>query len=162
MQPEDTYFIRGPRILNENFVIDPHEFVYWNLSYSQAGEDLLVRNMLRSRLKKGYVGFYADLGCYEPRLGSNSYLFYRYGWRGICVDANPLFAPHYALVRPRDVFIHAAVGEEGTGYWAQLPAVAASTVVRTRTEAPAEATGLLELPFLPLKTLFDQIGRAHV
>jgi hypothetical protein len=159
---EDSYFKRGPRVLNDHFTIDPNEFPLWNLSYSMAGEDLVVRALLKGELREGRIGFYADVGCFDARYGSNSYLLYRYGWSGICVDANPKVAPLYGLCRPRDVFVHAAVGEEGTGYWGRMATAAASAVARTQAELPKDCKEILTLPFVPLKKLFDQHKPAAV
>src|SRR5690242_15661552 len=111
MNPEVSSRLLAPRALNGHFTIDPTDFSLWNPSYSMSGEDVMVRSLLKEELKNGYVGFYADFGCFDARYGSNSYLFYRYGWRGICVDGNAKVAAQYAAYRPRDVFINGVVGE---------------------------------------------------
>lgn len=154
---EFQYFKRGPRILNQHFTIDPNEFVLWNLSYSMHGEDLMLRSMLKGELKSGLAGFYVDVGSHDCRYGSNSYLFYRYGWRGVCVEPNPKYASQYPVIRPRDVFLNAAVGEEGPGYWARFKiSDAASRVGRSREEFGPDYDEPIKLSFLPLKTIFDQ------
>src|SRR4051812_40394323 len=76
-------------------------------SYSQDGEDMLIWSLLR-----GTTGTYIDVGAYHPVLYSNTYGLYRKGWKGIVIDANDRFRPLYRLLRPRDRFIHAAVGKE--------------------------------------------------
>lgn len=77
-------------------------------SYSQFGEDAVINALLR-RVKKG---IYVDVGCADPVLYSNTFLFYKKGWSGICIDPNGDFKGRYALMRPRDVFIEAGVGHE--------------------------------------------------
>lgn len=80
-------------------------------SYSQFGEDAIVQ-----ALCKRTRGTYLDIGTYHPVLYSNTYALYRRGWRGVVVDPNVSLAPLYALMRPRDTFITAAVGQkEGSG-----------------------------------------------
>lgn len=154
---ELSFFRRGPRILNNHFTVDPNEFVLWNLSYSMHGEDLILRSMLKERLKSDVPGFYVDIGGFDPRYGSNSYLFYRYGWCGICVEVNPEFADHWTAVRPRDTFINAAIGEAGIGYWAlNKNGAAASEVSRSRDAFGPECHEPVELSFLPLRTLFEE------
>ena len=154
---ELTYFKRGARILNDHFVIDPNEFPLWNLSYSMQGEDLILRNMMKTKLRSGALGFYVDLGSYDCRYGSNSYLFYQYGWRGICVEVNPTLAPHYAVLRPRDVFINSAVGEAGVGYWAEENSSAAcGRVARSAADFGPDFKTPIEIKFLPLKAILDQ------
>lgn len=77
------------------------------LSYSQSGEDLVLDFLT------GYAptGFYVDVGCNHPIRLSNSYRFYRKGWAGICIDANPKFARAFRSQRPRDQFIQACVSD---------------------------------------------------
>jgi hypothetical protein len=84
------------------------EFI--NPAYSISGEDLVLKSMFKHKLKSGVPGFYVDVGCFDPRDASNTYLFYGHGWRGLCIDANPDFTGPYAALRPRDIFVQAAVG----------------------------------------------------
>src|SRR5258707_446701 len=72
--------------------------------YGQCGEDLIVAKVLTDS-----TGFYVDVGCNHPINGSNSYLFYQRGWRGVCIDAVASFGPLFAEARPRDQFVHSAV-----------------------------------------------------
>lgn len=157
-QADDTLFKPGPRILNPHFVIDPAEFPLWNLSYSMFGEDLILRVLLKGKLKSGVPGFYADFGCYDARYGNNSYLFYRYGWRGVCVEANPdpLFKSQYATYRPRDVFINAAVGEAGSGFWSKAPNAPGSRIAMSRDAFGPEDGEPIPLKFLPLSRIFER------
>jgi len=50
-----------------------------------------------------------DVGAAHPVKESNTYHFYRRGWRGVCVDATPGLAPLYRKYRPRDVFVNGYV-----------------------------------------------------
>lgn len=43
---------------------------------------------------------------------SNTYGFYRKGWRGLSIDANPDVAGLFARFRPEDTFVHTAVGQQ--------------------------------------------------
>jgi FkbM family methyltransferase len=54
-------------------------------------------------------GTYLDIGAGNPVVGSNTYHFYRKGWRGIGVDASDYLSSAWRLVRPKDKFIQAAV-----------------------------------------------------
>ena len=47
--------------------------------YPQEGEDLVAARLLGD----GDNGFYVDVGAHHPIGHSNTYLFYRRGWRGI-------------------------------------------------------------------------------
>jgi FkbM family methyltransferase len=75
-------------------------------SYGHQGEDAVVQALL----KNVEHGVYVDVGAYHPTLYSNTYVFYKKGWDGIVIDANKDMAPLYALVRPRDTFVHTAIG----------------------------------------------------
>lgn len=75
-------------------------------SYSQEGEDRVLARLFDSASE----GFYVDVGAHHPMRFSNTYFFYRRGWRGVNIDAMPgsmrLFQKH----RPRDTNIEAGIG----------------------------------------------------
>ncbi len=54
-------------------------------------------------------GFYVEVGSHDPHRFSNTYLFYRRGWRGICIDALPGSAKAFRLFRPRDTAVEIGV-----------------------------------------------------
>ena len=55
-------------------------------TYAQCGEDIVVRFLFNSM--GIYRPSYLELGTYHPILGNNTFLFYRYGSRGVCVEAD--------------------------------------------------------------------------
>ncbi|MEM1408717.1 MAG: FkbM family methyltransferase, partial [Bacteroidota bacterium] len=69
-------------------------------SYSFTGEDRLIESLLKKSIT--YNGFYVDVGCNHPVFLSNTYLFYRRGWRGISIDANANLIKKFRWYRPRD------------------------------------------------------------
>lgn len=74
-------------------------------SYAQEGEDIILLELFRHRP----TGFYVDIGAYHPRRFSNTYRFYRRGWRGINIDATPDSMRVFQRVRPRDINLEIAV-----------------------------------------------------
>ena len=58
---------------------------YRSFTFSQEGEDLLINRILNNKSE----GFFIDIGAHHPIRFSNTYFFYRKGWRGINVDAMP-------------------------------------------------------------------------
>jgi FkbM family methyltransferase len=76
--------------------------------YSQEGEDLVVARVLDDKPN----GFYVDVGAHHPTRHSNTYLFYRRGWRGINIDAAPGSMDEFKRLRPRDINIESLVGLE--------------------------------------------------
>jgi len=88
---------------------------YAALSFAQGGEDLALYKRLKYHVPPDVGGLYVDIGCGAPHHLSNTFLFYSFGWRGVCIDANPDHLEAWAKHRPEDVFICSAVGEaEGT------------------------------------------------
>lgn len=71
------------------------------VSYSQFAEDLLATTLLGYERTDGY---YVDVGCFHPIRFSNTYIFYRRGWRGVCIDPSPAARRAWKRMRPRDVF----------------------------------------------------------
>ena len=77
-------------------------------SFSQFGEDVMCGYLFEN----GFRGFYVDVGAFHPMLLSNSYKFYQQGWNGLSIDANPEVVGLFQRFRPRERFIHSAVGDE--------------------------------------------------
>jgi FkbM family methyltransferase len=96
------------------------DFLWRKDSYSQFGEDSVLMGMLEARnwnpelqtsgLSKK-KGFYVDVGACAPKQFSNTYLFYKKGWRGINIDATPGSMTIFNKVRKRDINIETAVSD---------------------------------------------------
>lgn len=83
---------------------------YYQKSYSQEGEDIIL-----SRLFEGQKsGFYVDVGAHHPKRFSNTYLFYKRGWRGINIDAMPGSMTLFKRIRPLDINLELAIGMSST------------------------------------------------
>lgn len=74
-------------------------------SYSQEGEDIILKKLLGDKPN----GFYVDVGAHHPQRLSNTYLFYKRGWRGINIDAAPGSMEPFRRLRPRDINLEVAV-----------------------------------------------------
>ncbi|MFN5324179.1 MAG: FkbM family methyltransferase [Bacteroidota bacterium] len=79
--------------------------------YSQCGEDLVLAALMRQLGKTG-PGFYLDVGAYHPFIGSNTYLFYRQGWRGINLDPRPGIMAQFNKFRPNDINLEFGIGDK--------------------------------------------------
>lgn len=79
-------------------------------SYSQEGEDLVLARILGDL--KITKGFFVDIGAHHPTRFSNTYYFYRRGWRGINVDALPGTKKLFDRMRSRDITIECGVGAQ--------------------------------------------------
>jgi FkbM family methyltransferase len=76
-------------------------------SYSQEGEDMILRNIFRNKRD----GFYVDIGAHHPKFFSNTYFFYEIGWSGINVDAMPGSMNVFKQIRSRDINLEQAVSD---------------------------------------------------
>ena len=83
-------------------------YFYGRLSYAQEGEDLVVQRLLTGARK----GFYVEVGCHHPFRFSNTYLFYKLGWRGLCIDPLPGTRKIFNRFRPRDIVLEIGVNEQ--------------------------------------------------
>ena len=79
---------------------------YSKISYSQFGEDKVLRTLLPEPF-----GEYLDIGAGDPIRNSNTYLFYRLGWRGQLVEPIVTLANRSISKRSRDVVHNCLVGE---------------------------------------------------
>ena len=76
------------------------------LSYSQEGEDLILARLLGASAARG---FFVDVGAHHPVRFSNTYYFYRRGWRGINIDPLPGTEFRFRRMRPRDITLECGV-----------------------------------------------------
>ncbi|MFK5947537.1 MAG: FkbM family methyltransferase [Methylococcales bacterium] len=80
------------------------------ISYSQCGEDLILHQLF------GVLGVskvnYLDLGAHHPTYLSNTFLFYRQGGVGVCVEPDPALFSVFSKKRPRDIHLNCGVGIE--------------------------------------------------
>lgn len=80
---------------------------YATKSYSQEGEDMVIREIFGRQ----EVGFYVDVGCYHPKRYSNTYFFYKRGWRGINIDAMPGSMKTFKRIRRRDINLEIPISD---------------------------------------------------
>lgn len=77
-------------------------------SFAQEGEDIALDRLFEGRCN----GFYVDVGCHHPFRFSNSYFFYRRGWRGICIDALPGTQRLFERWRRRDIVVESGIAAQ--------------------------------------------------
>ena len=93
-------------IFKKNLTLD--ELKCGRLSFSQFGEDILLESLFGRKKKHG---FYVDVGAFNPVRNSNTYLFYKKGWNGINIEANPKHFERFPASRKRDVNLNLAVSD---------------------------------------------------
>ena len=75
------------------------------MCYAQDGEDLILDRLLAGQS----VGYYVDIGAHHPVRFSNTYKFYKRGWRGINKHAMPDSMKMFEKMRPNDINIECGV-----------------------------------------------------
>lgn len=129
------------------------------LSYSQEGEDLVLARILGEL--KSTTGFFVDIGAHHPTRYSNTYYYYRRGWRGINVDALPGTKKLFQRVRPRDVTIECGVGEQaGVLRYFSFNEPALNTFseeeAKKKERPPYHIINTLQIPVVTLKQILDE------
>lgn len=118
-------------------------------SHSQFGEDMVLRYLTADAKE----GFYVDVGAHHPVYGSNTYHFYRKGWRGINIDAFPGSIELFNLLRPRDVNIEACLSSrEGETIEYFVFDQGAFNTVRPEMALKAKAAGARLVATQPMRT----------
>lgn len=84
----------------------PSEFL--NECYSQEGEDAILNRIFHDKAN----GFFIDIGAHHPLRFSNTYKFYKKGWRGINVDAMPGSMAIFKQLRPLDINLEIPVSDK--------------------------------------------------
>jgi FkbM family methyltransferase len=80
----------------------------FSISWSQAGEDIALLNVFKSKK----FGTYIDIGAHHPSRFSVTRHLYQLDWNGVNVDANQELIEEFERHRSRDHNLCAAVGLE--------------------------------------------------
>ncbi len=102
---------------------------YKKFYWSQFGEDALLFSYFKMKWDKlGYTdGFYIEIGAFDPIDSSNSYKFYKLGWKGINIDPMPKAINRFNKFRPRDINLQIAIYDEEKVtemyIWEQYPGI---------------------------------------
>lgn len=80
---------------------------YGSMSYSQSGEDIIIRNIFDQIGIKNPK--YIDIGAHHPTLFSNTYLFYKNGSSGLCIEPDPRLFKRIQNKRKRDTCLNIGI-----------------------------------------------------
>lgn len=89
----------------EKYEIKPDGISF--ITYSQDGEDLILDKIFAAKQN----GFFIDIGAYHPKKYSNTYHFYKKGWRGINIDPRPGVMSEFNRVRPEDINLEIGISD---------------------------------------------------
>lgn len=126
-------------------------------SYSQEGEDLILQRIFDSKSS----GFYVDVGACHPMRFSNTFIFYKKGWRGINIEPNPEAVTLFKRDRPLDINLNCGAAPKSSSmkyYMFDEPAlntfsadVATQRITQTNYKLIAEK----DVEVLPLKQILQ-------
>ncbi len=127
-------------------------------SYSQEGEDLIIMR----EFEHSKTGFYVDIGAYHPKRFSNTYLFYKKGWKGINVDARPGSMKNFNKIRPRDINLEIPVSDKKENlifYTFNEPAVSGFLEELSVERTKQEGYKIVKSEKMETKTLVDILDK---
>ena len=82
-------------------------------TYAQCGEDVILRFLFN--LLEIPSPTYLDIGAHHPSYLSNTYLFYKTGSRGVCVEPDPRLCENIRKGRPHDTSLNIGIAAGGAG-----------------------------------------------
>lgn len=82
---------------------------YGQQSYAQEGEDILLFRYIGNNKSQG---FYVDVGAHHPKRFSNTYYFYKQGWRGINIEPTPTNFELFKKERALDINLNVGVSNK--------------------------------------------------
>lgn len=101
----------------------PEGFEQWknvSFSWSQFGEDLVIRSALQKAGLWEKPMVYVDVGAFHPIKYSNTLLLNLVGWKGINIDPNPVTVELFNVQRPDDLNLWCGVSNApGKGHYQQ-------------------------------------------
>ena len=81
---------------------------FQQISFAQEAEDLILSHHFRGKSD----GLYIDIGAHHPFRFSNTYFFYKRGWHGINIDANPISIKAFKKHRPNDINLNIGISDK--------------------------------------------------
>ena len=79
-------------------------------SYAQCGEDLILQHLFM------YLNIpkitYLDIGAHHPTYLSNTFLFYKQGGTGVCVEPDPALYVLFPKQRPKDMHLNCGIASK--------------------------------------------------
>ena len=109
--------------------------------------------------RKGYKGFFVDVGAHHPVRYSNTLYFYKKGWRGINIEPTPTAMRMFKLLRGRDINLNVGVAEkkgELTFYCFDEPALnsfSQEAALKASASGRYTISAELKIPVVPLREI---------
>ena len=149
----------GKRIVNLLSPIKKKYLDRYSLKiYAQDGEDIILKEFLAHTKKC----FYVDIGAHHPQRFSNTYLFYKKGWKGINIDAMPSSMKLFNRFRKRDINLEIGISEKEsilTYYMFNEPGLngfSKELSEERNTNTPYKIINKKEIKTFPLSVILDK------
>lgn len=142
------------------FLIRILDFYRHKKSYAQDGEDVVLLSFYEGQKK--YKGFFVDVGAHHPVRFSNTWLFYKRGWRGINIDPTPGSMRSFNLLRRRDTNLEVGISTQPqnlTFYCFNEPALNTfnpDLAQERNTGKPYKIINKINVPVDSLRNILDQ------
>jgi FkbM family methyltransferase len=121
--------------------------------YSQNGEDVYVEKLLNG-IEQGSC-IYIDVGANQPTRISNTYLFYRKGFRGILIEPNSELSGLCRRFREHDAFLN--IGAAESAGVAEFKVGESSVTAGFLQDENVRSTSWV--PLLPVDAIWEAIGK---
>lgn len=129
------------------------------ISYSQAGEDMILNCILLSDKK----GFYIDVGANHPTRASNTYFFYKRGWTGINIDALPEAIDLFQKQRKKDLNIEAGISDiEGILNFYMFKGTSYNTFNEEKVDEIKKISQLVGIKKIAVKSLASILSQHNI
>lgn len=83
---------------------------YYNKTFSQAGEDVIILGLVKHFKLKDFS--WIDIGAHHPLYFSNTALLYKNGYRGINIEADPSLIGEFRRKRPHDINLNVLISDK--------------------------------------------------
>lgn len=129
-------------------------------SYSQEGEDIIVRELITDKK----IGTYVDVGAHHPFRFSNTQMFFAIGWNGINIDPNEKAISEFKIARPKDINLQVGISDiEGELDFYKFSDSALNTFNKERkdelvTNSKYELIETIKVPVRKLQDVIDEYG----
>jgi FkbM family methyltransferase len=135
--------------------------LYGERSYAQSGEDIILRHLFD--ILGIALPSYLDIGANQPIYLSNSYLFYRQGSRGICIEPDPALLSDFSRKRPRDTVFGVGVSDQPCELEFFVMSVSSLNTFSAEEACHSETLGhriekRLKIPVITVNEAFERCG----
>jgi FkbM family methyltransferase len=139
---------------------------YRKISYSQCCEDLIIEYICNIIDMNNLT--YVDIGAHHPVQLSNTYLFYKKGCSGVCIEPDPTLYSELKNKRRRDLCLNVGVGighDCKADYYIMtsktLNTFSKETAERYSSYGKQQIEGIIQIPLISINKIVEQNFHPH-